>query len=233
MCGRYTLRDSSRAVREVLGLVMRTPTAPSYNVAPSQVMPVAVRSSQRVVLDQIAWGFVPWYARGPQKTPMVIKNTRIETGMTKLAFRKSFEQRRCVIPADGFYEWKREGDKKQPFFIRLKGDRPFGFAGIWEPAEWKFPAGFSIVTTTPNKVLAKIHDRMPVMLTAEQAAAWLEPRPLEASALAEFTRPFPTEEMEAYQVSTYVNNWRNAGPPCIAPIASTEASFKLDGEPTM
>jgi putative SOS response-associated peptidase YedK len=162
------------------------------------------------------WGLVPWFARDPKSGPRSI-NARAETLATNRTFREAFERRRCLVVADGFYEWRHVGKDRQPYFIRLRSRRPFGFAGVWD--RWKSPAGetllsCAIVTCAPNGLVAPIHDRMPVIVPAAERARWLEVA-APVGELATLLRPYPEDEMEVYPVSRRVNAPRNDDPEII------------------
>lgn len=169
----------------------------------------------------VRWGLVPHWAEDPAIGNRLI-NARAETITSKPAFRSAARYRRCLLPADGFYEWRNTAKGKQPFFIRLQGDRIFALAGLWEC--WESPAGeiletCTILTTEPNPLLAKLHNRMPVILPPEAYQDWLDPAITDVSALKQWLQPYPAEEMEILPVSFYVNSAHNEGPRCIEPLA--------------
>ena len=205
MCGRYTfeqtegLFDRFRIESDEPGLQVR------HNVAPSQVMPAVIVQEKRR-LEFMQWGLVPYWSKHPKKT---IINARIEGIQTKPSFRKPIRERRCLIPATGFYEWKREPAGKVPYHIRRKDSRLFAFAGLYDV--WKGPDGreiktFAIVTAKPNDLLAQIHHRMPVILLPEQDELWLETQPGEIGQVLESLSPTPSDELEMYPVSRMVNS---------------------------
>jgi putative SOS response-associated peptidase YedK len=202
MCGRYTLR--SRGSGKFYGVpASELPfLAARYNIAPSQDVPVIVERDAKRELTLFQWGLVPSWS----KEPKGFINARSETLEQKPSFSESFQRRRCLIPADGFYEWKRNGRSKQPYFFHLKNEAPFAFAGIWD--KWKRNGlsitSCAIITTTPNELLATIHDRMPVILSTEAQERWL--RGDDGSAeLKELLVPFPASEMKSFPVSSGVN----------------------------
>lgn len=219
MCGRFTLTVSPDQLRAAFDLAEAPPAdlAPRYNIAPSQ--PVAVipnEDPRRVALFQ--WGLVPVWAKDPKIGNSLI-NARGETVAEKPAFRAAFKRRRCLVLADGFYEWKREaGGAKTPMYIQLSDGRPFAFAGLWET--WRAPEGerrtCTIITTTPNALMAPIHDRMPVILPPAAYAAWLTPGELPAVEALALLQPYPAEALTARAVSTRVNNPRVDGPELLA-----------------
>jgi putative SOS response-associated peptidase YedK len=158
-------------------------------------------------------------------------NARAESVAEKPSFRSAFKKRRCLVPGDGFYEWKKTAKKKQPFYIRMKDGQPFAFAGLWErwhPPDGKEVETFTIITTEPNDLMRTIHDRMPVILHPKDFEAWLNPGIEDAQRLAHLLRPFPAENMEARPVSARVNSPKNDGPQCLEPAPATESEGLLD-----
>lgn len=219
MCGRYTLirlADFTDLFPWVRSLGGDFP--PRYNIAPSQFVPV-VRNVGNNQLELLKWGLVPSWAKDAAIGNRMI-NARAETLPEKPSFRTALKRRRCLVPADGFYEWKLnpDGKSKTPMYIRLQDGRPFAFAGLWE--HWHSDDGsellsFTIITTSPNELMAHIHNRMPVILTAEQAQQWLEHAERSPEALLPLLKPFPPELMDASEVSKTVNNPANDSPDCI------------------
>ena len=224
MCGRFTRKENFQQLAERLGLPVWPQTEPRYNIAPSQ--PVAcVRanpvSKHRECLD-LKWGLVPSWAKDPSIGHKMI-NARVETVALKPSFRNVFKHQRCLVLADGFYEWKREEQAKQPYYIRFKDHRPFVFAGLWE--HWETETGpplesCAILTTNANAVTAPIHDRMPVILHPNDYDLWLDLTIQDPQQLATALKPYPSEEMEAFSISSLVNNPRNDSPLCIRPLES-------------
>lgn len=211
MCGRYTLRSRGKAKPygvpasqlPLPELLLPEVLSPRYNIAPTQdVLVILDRKHEREVA-LLQWSLVPSWS----KEPIGFINARAETLSEKLSFADSFLRRRCLIPADGFYEWKRRGKLKQPFFFQMKDESLFAFAGIWD--KWQSGdasiTSCAIITTTPNELLAEIHDRMPVILTAEAYDQWLretaDPRELQA-----LLAPYPAGAMKSFPVSTRVNS---------------------------
>jgi len=222
MCGRFTRASKPRLVAEELGVTVDDALAatPRYNVCPGEAILVVARGRDELRAGWMRWGLVPWFARDPHAGPRSI-NARAETLATARPFRDAFRRRRCLIVADGFYEWRRAGADRVPYFIRLRSRRPFVMAGVWD--RWTPPDGAplltcAIVTCTANGVLAPIHDRMPVIVPREARDAWLAPGE-DASTLASVLRPYPDEALEAYAVSRLVNSPRNDAPECILPLA--------------
>lgn len=191
---------------------------PRYNVAPMQDVLAIVHDGERRRAGWMRWGLVPQWADDPSVAARMI-NARSETIEEKPAFREAFERRRCVIVADGFYEWQRISGQKVPVRIHRPGERLFAFAGLWE--KWAQQEGkplitCTILTTTPAPSIADIHDRMPVMLTPDECAAWLQ-RDTPTDSLKALLQPFPDDQLEAYAVSTLVNHVDNDGPECVQP----------------
>jgi len=222
MCGRFVLTSDGNTLQLALNLkdVPDVHTA-RFNIAPSQ--PIAVVANEHP--DELTfhkWGLVPSWAKDPSMGNKMI-NARSETAAEKPAFRAAFKRRRCLIPADGFFEWQKRPGGKQPMFIYLKNQPVFAFAGLWEI--WYSPEGdelrtATILTTEPNEFMAEIHNRMPVILRPEDYEAWLSPDEQKASDLEPLLRPFDANRMEAYPVSTFVNSPANDTPEKIEPLAS-------------
>jgi putative SOS response-associated peptidase YedK len=222
MCGRYRLSRHAEILAaydaEYEGIVWDA----RYNIAPTQNVPV-IRQDARKPIRQASlmrWGLVPSWAKDPAVGARMI-NARAETAAEKPAFRDSLERQRCLIPADGFYEWQRNGRSKQPHFFEMVDRRPFAFAGLWD--RWRRPDGnpletFTVLTTTPNPLMADIHDRMPVILTAENYALWLDPGFRDTAAATEMLTPFDARGMRRYPVSERVNSVINDVPECSEPI---------------
>lgn len=226
MCGRFTRSSPPQAIAEELGIRLDAlaPMAPRFNVCPSEEVLVLARGAgvgtDAEAAGFMRWGLVPWFARDPKSGPRAI-NARAETLATNRTFRDAFARRRCLVVADGFYEWPRSGSAREPWFIRLRSRRPFVFAAVWD--RWKPPSGTpllscAIVTCGANGVVAPIHDRMPVIVPTAARATWLG-RDASAVELGALLRPYPEDAMEAYAVAKLVNAPRNDGPECIRPLA--------------
>ena len=221
MCGRFTRKENFQQMAEILGLKALPPLSPRYNIAPSQLV-ACVRSNpetQGREFIELRWGLIPSWAKDPSIGNKLI-NARGETVADKPSFRQAFKQQRCLVLADGFYEWKREGKTKQPYYIRLKDGRPFVFAGLWERWEKQEPAlkTCALITTGPNTLMEPIHNRMPVILPEQSYASWLNTGLQNTMYLSGLLEPYNPDEMEAYPVSSQVNNPRNDSPLCIRPI---------------
>ena len=218
MCGRYTLTTSiDRLAREfdLDGGVGEL--SPNYNVAPTQSVAAVISEGGGRRLEMLRWGLVPSWADDPEIGSRMI-NARAETAPEKPSFRSAFKRRRCIIPADGFYEWKREEGGKQPFYIHMNDGHPFGFAGLWEIWHDELRT-CAILTTSPNAVAAEVHDRMPVILPRENYDAWLDPE-AEREELVSLLVPYEGDDLEAYPVSRFVNSPRNNDERCIEPVAA-------------
>ena len=221
MCGRFTLGvDAAELEEEFEGVAFPPQFAPRYNVAPSQPVMVIPNDGKRTATFFI-WGMIPSWAKDPSIGSRLI-NARGETLAEKPTFRGPFKYKRCLILADGFYEWKSTpGTKfKVPHYIRLANSKAFGFAGLW--SEWQAADGSkvrscAIVTTAPNHLLNVIHNRMPVILPSEDHALWLDPAPRSPDDLGHLIKPFPAELMRAFAVSTLVNSPANDRAECVLP----------------
>lgn len=201
------LREGEAAALEELG--------PRYNVAPTQPIPVVVQRDDGRAIELHRWGLVPSWAKSPAAGARMI-NARAETVATSPAFRNSFLRRRCLIPADGFYEWRREGKRKQPFLIHTPGDALLAFAGLWAP--WRDPGtgqwllSAAVVTTTANAIVGELHNRMPVILSPQDWRLWIDPELRDEGLLQHLLRPAADELLELRAVSPLVNNANNEGP---------------------
>lgn len=208
MCGRYVLDQTTPAFQARFNLDEITGAIdPNWNVAPTQHMPVIVNRDGKHHLELMQWGLVPPWAKDVKIGQKMI-NARAETITEKTSFKRPLQSRRALIPATGFYEWKKTGARKTPYFIHLKDDELFTFAGLYE--RWHSPDGgelqtYTIVTTEANEVTAPIHNRMPVILPREAEDAWLEEGPLDPPEIEQLLRPYPADQMEAYPVGTEVN----------------------------
>lgn len=223
MCGRFTLTISPAELQDQFGLTERPSAdlAPRYNIAPSQAVAVVTNSEDRK-LEFFQWGLIPAWAKDPKIGNKLI-NARAETLAEKPSFRTALKRRRCLVVADGFYEWQKTATGKAPMYIQMQDGRPFGFAGLWEV--WQPPDGSllktcTIITTEPNALLAPIHNRMPVILPPEAYEAWLHPGELLAEEVLPLLRPFDAARMKAVPVSTRVNRPGFDAPECILPLAA-------------
>jgi putative SOS response-associated peptidase YedK len=230
MCGRYTLSKKEKLAemlrkRFVLDEFSEIRLIPRFNIAPTQQIPMIIGDHGRKLVEA-RWGLIPAWAKD-EKIGNSLVNARCETVASKAAFRPAFRSRRCLVPADGFYEWEKTGLGKVPHYFTRKDRELFAFAGLWE--SWRREDGTSVrsvslITTTPNTVVAPVHDRMPVILTPEHEDAWLAPETTPET-LTTFLTPYPAGEMTEHTVSTAVNSARHDSPDLIEP-ATTE--FRLE-----
>jgi putative SOS response-associated peptidase YedK len=226
MCGRFTLIRLADFTNLYPWILPSDQDAPArYNVAPTQSVAVVTNLPQPKI-DYFHWGLIPLWAKDPGIGNRMI-NARAESLGEKPAFRTALRRRRCLIPADGFYEWKvnPDGKTKTPMYIRMKGGRPFAFAGLWE--EWHDAGGSvvpscTIITTSPNELMKEIHDRMPAIVREAQYREWLEAKEKKAEEVLPLLGPYPAGEMEAFAVSRTVNNPKNETAECIEGITPGE-----------
>lgn len=222
MCGRFTRAINTASVAEAFGVdEISTDLKPSYNIAPTQPVAVVIRDGKKRLIE-VRWGLVPSWAKDLAIGSKMI-NARAETITEKASFRNAFKKRRCLVVADGFYEWQKVGDGKRPVYIRLKSGKPFGMAGLYEV--WHSPAGeevmtCAIITTAPNELMRPIHERMPVIVAKDTEDLWLDPQVQDTAVLRELLQPYPASEMEAYPVSKRVNSPAENAPECIKPFKS-------------
>jgi putative SOS response-associated peptidase YedK len=215
MCGRFTLTTPAAALAEAFDLDETPALAPRYNVAPGQDVAVVGRrdASHRPRLALLHWGF-----RRPGESAGMLVNARSETAYRLPLFRDAFRSRRCLIPADGFYEWKREGARKSPYLIARHDGAPFALAGLWQREPGPAPRSTCVILTTePNPLLREIHDRMPVIVPRAAYARWLDPELTAPEELRPLLVPFPDDELKLTRVGTWVNNARNDDPRCLEP----------------
>jgi putative SOS response-associated peptidase YedK len=236
MCGRYRLSRRKQIIEEHFDAVSGDEDwSPRYNVAPTQPVPIIRQHSKepRRELSLVRWGLIPWWAKDTSGSAMMI-NARSETAATKPAFRDALKSKRCIVPADGFYEWVRLGQKtrtgKQPFCFEVNDGELFAFAGIWD--RWKSPNGTwiescSILTTTANAVTSPVHDRMPAILDPEHYDVWFDPGMRNGKAAADLVRPFDANRMRCYPVSARVNHVVNDDEECSRPFMPTVSQGSL------
>lgn len=232
MCGRYRLSRRREVVEEYFDVSSDIEDwKPRFNIAPTQPVPVVHQHPKepRRNVSLIRWGLIPSWAKDSSVAANMI-NARSETAAALPAFREVLKLRRCLIPADGFYEWKRTGTNKQPYCFEVNEGELFAFAGLWD--RWQAPDGklfetCTIMTTTANQTLAGIHDRMPVILAPEHYDLWLDPRVQTPSAVESLLTPFDAGSMRSYPVSTRVNTVVNDDPECSAPIQLVAETLNL------
>ena len=222
MCGRFALSAKTGEIEKLVpGCKIQGEIKPRYNIAPAQDILAVINGRERTSI-MLRWGLIPFWAKDASIGNKLI-NARSETLLEKPSFKHSFKKRRCLVFADGFYEWKKitGGSRKAPHFIKMKTGEPFAFAGLWE--KWRDPAGNlissgTIITTSPNELVKQIHNRMPVILDSECREVWLEWGDVPADVLLECLKPFPADLMEAFEVSTFVNNPSYDDDRCIEPL---------------
>jgi len=218
MCGRFTFATAPEVAAEFFGLDEAAEFPPRYNIAPTQVVPVVLNTESGRRLELFRWGLIPSWTKDPSIGNKMI-NARAETVAEKPAFRSAFKQRRCLMPADGFYEWQEDPKGKQPFHIRMRDGSPFAFAALWE--RWESGGATvrscCILTTTPNEVLAPIHDRMPVILRRSDFGLWLDATANQPEKLTPLLAPYPPGDMSAFAVSTRVNSPARDDEECVRP----------------
>lgn len=224
MCGRYTITSPGQVIAEVFGVAEPIELAPRYNVCPGQDVPV-VRTRHGAddrEIGLLRWGLVPWFAKEPGPAARMI-NARAETAATSAAFRDALRRRRCLLPADGFFEWQATAGPrgaKQPFYVRRADEQPLALAGLWE--RWKGKDGrriesCTILTTEPNELLRAIHDRMPVVLPPEAWSTWLDRAVQDVDQVLPLLSPAPGQPLVAAPVSSWVNDPKHDDARCIAP----------------
>lgn len=224
MCGRYAITTAPEAMRRLFGYPEMPNFPPRYNVAPTQPIPIVRMIEGKRQFALVRWGLLPSWVKDPNTFTLLI-NARGETANDKPAFRNAMKRRRCLIPADGFYEWKRDGKGKRPYYIRRRGGEPFAFAGLWET--WMGPNGeevdtAAIVTTDANHLLAPIHDRMPAILPPDAWEMWLDTGNVDAKTAAALVAPAQNELFEAYEIAPLVNRVANDGPEVQMPYTAPD-----------
>jgi putative SOS response-associated peptidase YedK len=232
MCGRYKLSRRKQLVEEYFDCPSDEPDwTLRYNIAPTQPIPVIRQHPKEPVrqLSLMKWGLIPFWAQSPSIATSTI-NAKSETAATKPAFRDPLKFRRCLIPADGFYEWAKTAKGKQPYCFEVNNGKLFAFAGVWD--RWKDPNGnwintCSILTTTPNAVTASVHDRMPVILDSDSYDLWLDPGMTKVEAVSDLLKPCDAERMRCYPVSTRINHVANDDEECSRPAEFAQVQDRL------
>lgn len=221
MCGRYVLKATLQDLQKNYDAVPDGvfTVEPNYNVAPSNHMPVVVQKDGTRTLDMYRWGLIPFWADSI-KTGYSMINARAESLTTKKSFSRPFSSQRCIVPASGFYEWKKAKSSKVPHFITSKQSPLFHFAGLYE--QWKDENdqtvnSYTIITTTANKPMSELHDRMPAMLLLDEFNTWLNPTNTDTDSLRDLLRSWPDDDIQFHRVSQDVNNARNSGEHLIEP----------------
>lgn len=226
MCGRFTLKTTAQTIKEMFLIEQGLHYDPSFNIAPSQPI-VTIRYSPKSntrAMSWMKWGLVPTWAKDPSLGHKMI-NARAETLAEKPSYKGPFKYKRCLIPTDGFYEWKKcgEGVAKRPYFIKRRDNKPFAMAGLWDywgGADGSELETCTIITTSANELMQPIHNRMPVILKEEEFATWLDPRIQKPILLENYLKPFPSEELELYPVTTFVNSPSNNSEECLKPLSA-------------
>lgn len=225
MCGRFALKTPTKKLAAAFQVEEVPAVEARFNIAPTQTILAVHQGLDGREAKWLKWGLVPSWAKDTSMAARLI-NARSETVQEKPSFREAFKKRRCIIPADGFYEWQRAGGKRLPFFFRMKDERPFGFAGLWERwqgADKELVESCTILTTEANEVLRPVHDRMPVILHPEDYKLWLDLDVRKHDLVKELLQPYPAEEMRAHRVSEEVNHTRNQGAGLIKEVTINSA----------
>jgi putative SOS response-associated peptidase YedK len=222
MCGRFAVAVTASMIASHFNLSESIEFSPNYNITPSQQIPVIASMDGKRTLSFMRWGLIPYWAKD-EKIGYRMINARSETAFEKPAFCSAVMSRRCLIPASGFFEWKKVGKRVQPFYVTVRHQELFSFAGLWET--WQKSAdeiitSCSILTTKANDLVVRIHDRMPVIISPEEYDKWILAG-AGVDELKQLLQPFPAGEMQAYPVSQAVNNPRHTGVDCIAPLKDT------------
>jgi putative SOS response-associated peptidase YedK len=224
MCGRYLILSSAEAFRRLFGYPQQPDFPPRYNVAPTQPVPIVRMVEGERQFALVRWGLIPPWVKDPRKLTLLV-NARAESINEKPAFRNAMRRRRCLFPADGFYDWKEAAGRKRPFFVRPKNRGPIAFAGLWET--WLGPNGeemetAAIITTEANRELAKLHPRMPAIIPAHTFDLWLDCARVDAVTATALLDPAPDGLLEAYEISSAVNRTANDGPALIEPVSQQQ-----------
>ncbi len=224
MCGRFSLTISSmdELINRFHALPCPMGLTPHYNLAPSQETLTIVNWQNKRQIIPMKWGLIPYWTKNKSK-PYPLINVRSESLIEKPIFKTYYEKQRCLIPADGFFEWRTEGAGKIPFRVVVKSEKVFAFAGLWEKVKLSDGSQlncFTLLTTEANRLVYPIHDRMPVILTKEGEEVWLNPTQLNINEIKPFLIPYSAEDMEVFQVSKEVNSVKNDNPKCIIPYIS-------------
>jgi putative SOS response-associated peptidase YedK len=224
MCGRYAITSSPEALRALLAYLDLPNFPPRWNIAPTQPVPIVRLDQGQRRFALVRWGLIPSWVKDPKQFSLVF-NARAEAVNDRPAFQNAMKRRRCLFPADGFYEWKKEGDRSRPYFVRRRDKTPFAFAGLWE--SWMGPNGeevesATIITTNANRLLRAIHERMPVIVAPEAFELWLDTANVDAVTAAALLAPAPEDLLEAYEISTAVNRVANDSAELIEPVTEAD-----------
>ena len=232
MCGRYAITTAPEAMRQLFGYPEQPSFPPRYNIAPTQPVPVVRIDQGKRQFALVRWGLIPYWVKDPRNFAQ-LHVARSESVNDKPAFRNAMRRRRCLVPADGFYEWSEHGPKR-PFFIRPRRSGPIAFAGLWET--WMGPHGeevesVAVITTPANRMLRAIAERMPAILPPAAFEPWLDCAHVDGETAAAFLMPAPEELLEAYEVSTAVNRAANDGPQLLMPLAAAPPAAEPAASP--
>ncbi len=222
MCGRYAITSAPEAIRRLFGYAEQPNFPLRYNIAPTQPVPIVRLDEGRRRFALVRWGLIPSWVKDPRSFALLI-NARGEALNDKPAFRNAMRRRRCLFPADGFYEWRRAGERRTPYYVRLRSGGPMAFAGLWET--WMGPNGeemetAAIVTTRANRALAAIHDRMPAIVPPDAFDFWLDGAKVDADTAAALIAPARDEWLDMHEVSAAVNRAANDTPDLIEPVTA-------------
>ena len=235
MCGRYAITSAPEAIRRLFGYDEQPNFPPRYNVAPTQPVPIVRMIEGRRQFALVRWGLIPAWVKDPRGFSLLI-NARGESLEEKPAFRAALRYRRCLFPADGFYDWRREGERARPYYVRRRAGGAMAFAGLWE--NWMGPNGeemetAAIVTTRANRMLATVHPRMPAIVPPEAFDLWLDSRSVDATTAAALIAPAPEDMLEMHEVSPTVNSAANDTAGLIEPVTAeaTAAAGVLKRKP--
>jgi putative SOS response-associated peptidase YedK len=225
MCGRYAVTSAPEAIRTLFGYAEQPDFPPRYNVAPTQPIAIVRMVDGRRQFALVRWGLLPSWVQDPKNFSLLI-NARGESVMDKPAFKAAMKYRRCLVPANGFYDWKASATRRQPYYVRAKSRQPLAFAGLRET--WTGPNGeeletAAIVTTRANRALADIHDRMPVIVPPDAFDLWLNCNAVDAETAGTLIAPAPEDLLEAYEVSSAVNRTANDHAQLVEPNSATES----------
>jgi putative SOS response-associated peptidase YedK len=227
MCGRYAVTTVPDAIRRLFRYLERPDFPPRYNIAPTQPIAIVRLAEGQRHFALVRWGFIPSWVKDP-RTVSLMFNARGETAAEKPAYKAAMKRRRCLVPADGFYEWKRDGGRKRPYWVRPRAGGPIAFAGLWET--WTGPNGeeletAAIVTTAANGMLKPLHERMPVVVPPDAFDLWLDPN-ADRQTASSLIAPAPNDLFEAYEVSGAVNRAANDGPALLTPASELPAPIE-------
>jgi putative SOS response-associated peptidase YedK len=235
MCGRYLLISSPEAIRRLFGYGEQPDFPPRYNIAPTQPVAIVRMRERQRELSLVRWGLIPPWVKDPRNFSL-LANARCESVNDKPAFRNAMRRRRCLVPADGFYDWKEEGGRKKPFCVRARDGAVLAFAGLWET--WMGPNGeemetAAIITTPANRDLSRLHPRMPAIVPAEAFDMWLDSERVDALMAAALLDPATDGMLVAYEVSDAVNRTANDGPQLLEPAGQQGSVPVAPGKPVV